>query len=330
MGKRASILIITVWVLSILSGFAISLSYVARAQVRLASHFQDRVRLYYLARAGIEKAIVELENKEGREYTAFDQKVLNDDELFKGIALGDGFITISYLIDGGVSGGKAALYGVMDESGRIDINSAPPDILANMLERVAGMDKDQSADIAQAIVDWRSGNGSQAVKKYYEELDIPYENKGAKFEVPEELLLVRGMGQDIFLKIRDIITVYDTEKVNINTAALDVFYALGLNRRLSERITEYRRGRDGIIGTDDDNIFMTVNDLRNIGFLFTEDSMQINSLISGNIIKTRSDTFRVSSYGHFSEDYGAPSRNIVCVLRLQAENPPKILYWYEN
>ena len=330
MKKQASILIITVWALSVLSFFAISLSYIARMQMRYASHLQDRVKLYYLARAGIEKAIVELENREDFAYTAFDQPILNDEELFKDIALGDGFITLSYDIDGGAERQQTTLYGLMDESARIDINSAGEDILASMLERIAGADEESSIDMAQAIIDWRNPTQSPEVKKYYEELEMPYENKGAKFEVIEELLLVRGMTKEAFSRIRDMVTVHGTEKVNINTAGFNVFYALGLNRRLSERIIEYRRGRDGVSGTDDDRIFETINDLRNIGFLFTEDSVQINSLISGNIIKTDSDTFRINSRGHFEEGRSTASRNINCVLKLREKQSPEILYWYEN
>jgi hypothetical protein len=330
MNKRASILIITVWALSILSVFAISLSYVSRTQMRYAAHMQDRVKLYYLARAGIEKAVVELENKEDSAYMAFDHPILNNKELFKDMPLGDGFITLSYAVDEGMSKNETIIYGIMDESSRIDINNAPVSILANMLENAAGIEKEQAADMAQAMADWRSLNQSPEVKKYYEELKPPYENKGGKFQAAEELLLVRGMTQEAFLKIKDIVTVYDTEQVNINTAGFDVFYALGLNRRLSDRILEYRRGRDGITGTDDDNVFETVNDLRKIGFLFTEDSIQINSLISGNIIKTRSDIFRIISSGRFEDTQKTNSRNITCVLKLQAEQMPGILYWYEN
>jgi type II secretory pathway component PulK len=328
--KQASILIITVWVLSVLSIFAIGLSYAARMQMRYAAHLQDRVKLYYLARAGIEKAIVELENKEDTAYMAFDQPILNDDELFKDIPLGDGFITLRYHITEDASKRQTTLYGVMDESAKIDINSVPADILSSMLERIAGLEQEASIALAQAIVDWRSLNQDPAVEEYYEELDVPYENKGAEFEIIEELLLVRGMTEPIFSEIRDIITVYNTEKVNINTAGFDTFYALGFSKRLSERIMEYRRGRDGVSGTDDDKIFLTVNNLRDIGFLFTEDSVQINTLISGNIIKVNSDTFRIHSFGHIKQEEDPPSRDITCVIRLREQQKPEILYWHEN
>ncbi|TRZ51343.1 MAG: hypothetical protein D4S01_04980 [Dehalococcoidia bacterium] len=330
MKKQASILIITVWALSILSIFTVSLSRVAMTQARYASHLQSRVKLYYLARAGVEKAIVELENKEESDYMAFDQPVLNSEELFKDIPLGDGFITLSYTVDEGALEQQATLYGVMDESSKIDINSMPATILASMLEHIAGVEKENSIDMAQAIVDWRSPNQDPEVKKYYEELEMPYENKGAKFEVAEELLLVRGMTEEVFSKIKDIITLYDTKSININTAGFNVFYALGLNKSLSKRVIEYRKGKDFISGTDDDKIFKTVNDLRNIGFLFTEDSMQINALISGNIIKTSSDTFRINSLGHFEEGQSRVLRNITCVIRLRDKQKPEILYWYEN
>jgi type II secretory pathway component PulK len=308
--------------------------------MRYAAHMQDRVKLYYLARAGIEKAVTiltsEPEDEELAEelssFTCFRHPALNNEEMFNSATAfsGDGFVTVSYDVNIGITRGKVPLYGVMDESSKIDINKISKTFLAGMLKNTAEIETDQANEIAQAVIDWRQGTESPEVKKYYEGLELPYENKGAKFEVPEELMLVRGMTPGIFSSIKDIITVYDTEKVNINTAGYDVLFALGLNRRLSERVTEYRLGTDGRIGTEDDKVFKTVNDLRNIGFLFTEDSLQINSLISNDIIKTHSDTFRIRSFGHTGPERESGSMDIECVVRIDEEKTPSILYWYEN
>lgn len=336
---RASVLIITVWVLALLSFFAAGLSSAARAQMRYARHMQDRVQMYYLARAGVEKALAVLTDEPEDEklaeellsFTCFKQPAFNNLEMFNAapIPSGEGFVTLGYDVNIGVSKGKAPLYGVMDESSKIDINAVSKGVLAGMLKNTAEIEKDQADEIAQAIIDWRQGTESAEVKEYYQGLEFPYENKGAKFEVHEELLLVRGMTPEIFSCIKDIITVYNTEKVNINTAGYDVFFALGLNRRLSERVTEYRLGTDGVIGTEDDKVFKTPNDLRNIGFLFTEDSLQVNSLISNDLVKTHSDTYRIRSFGHTSADKEASSMLIECVVKINEERVPYILYWHE-
>ncbi len=330
MKRQSSILVVTIWVLFILSVFLLSLSHIARSQLGYAGHLQDRVKLYYLARSGIEKAAGELINREELGYTAFNQSFLNDKDLFKNISLGEGFITLRYEVDKGSSQEKKTFYGAEDESSRIDINNVSVEVLSVLLERIAGLDSAEAVDLAENIVSWRSAGESPELKEYYEQLDPPYENKGSDFEVVEELLLVKGMSKEIFSKIKNIITVYGTERVNINTAGLDVLYALGLNRRLGERIVEHRRGLDGVLGTESDNLFESPSDLRNIGFLFTQDSIQINNLISKGLIKTDSDTFRIKSFGFLDEDNQENSRSITSVLRFRPEQKPEVLYWYEN
>ena len=83
-------------------------------------------------------------------------------------------------------------------------------------------------------------------------------------------------------------------------------------------------------GTDDDYIFKTPGDLMNVGSLFTEESTQINSLISRDIFTVRSDIFRVSSQGILKNETATRSREIVCVLKRQENKAAKILYWHEN
>ena len=83
-------------------------------------------------------------------------------------------------------------------------------------------------------------------------------------------------------------------------------------------------------GTEDDYIFNTPQDLMNIGSLFTEESTQIDSLISRNLFGVSSDTFRIDSLGILKNESGARSREIVCVLKRQENKAPKILYWHEN
>lgn len=327
--RSASLLVITLWVLLILSSLLLSVSYAARSQIRYARHLNQRSKLYYLARAGIEKATAVLVNQERPQHTAFSQAALNSPELFKDISLGEGFVTLSYEFQERPGSDKIIFYGIEDESSRIDINKAPPKILKKMLERIAGLEKEEALELAKAIVAWRSQPTAE-LEQYYRQLEPPYENKGSDFEILEELLLVRGMSLGVFGKIREMITVYGTEKVNINTAGVSVFYALGLNKDLSRRIIEYRSGPDGKVGTDKDNLFKKPTDLRKVGFLFTEDSIQINNLIADNLIKVGSDTFRINSSSRLNSGQSSKLKNIVCVLRLVPEQAPKILYWYEN
>ena len=332
--RGGSILIVTLWVLSILTFFAFSLGFSVRTQLRYADHIQDRLRMHYLAQAGIERAVEELMNDETEAYDTMNEPWSNNEDLFKEMSFDNGFITLSHVLKESREADEITLYGVMDESSRIDINTASVDTLTTLLERIGEIPEQQATEIAAAIQDWRdrdiivSPNGAE--DEYYLSLDLPYECKDEEFRILEELLLVKGMTAEIFSKIKDILTVYGTGRVNINTAGFNTLYALGLNESLCERITEFRQGNDGIIGTEDDNIFNSVEDLRDTGPMFTEESIQINNLIAGNMLIVKSDIFRINSAGQLKDSKSMRSRNIVCVLRRQKDKQPKVLFWYED
>ncbi len=333
--KRASVLISTLWVLSFLSVFAVNLAYTTRNQLHYARHLQNRVKAYYLAKAGIEKAISEVISDADGKMDGFNDSWANNEELFKDKPFGEGFVTISYQLQ--VESGEdesMTIYGVMDESSKININSAPVEVLSTLMERVGEATVDESTNIAGAIQDWRDADIvvtlGGAENKYYQGLDIPYECKDGRFQVLEELLLVKGMRPKIFLKIKEIVTVYGAGKVNINTAGYATLYALGLSESLCKQIIEFRQGSDGELGTDDDNNFTSVQGIRNVGPLFTEESIQINRLISNNMLSVKSNVFRVNSMGQLKVNKGLYSRSIVCVLKREKLKDPEILYWYEN
>lgn len=84
-------------------------------------------------------------------------------------------------------------YGLMDEAGKVDLNSAPREMLLNL----PGM----TEDVADAIIQWRGGAaGSSMVSAgddYYMSLPQPYHLKGTNYESVEELLLVKDVTTDL-------------------------------------------------------------------------------------------------------------------------------------
>jgi len=332
---RASILIITLWILGFLTVLVVNLGFMVRGQLQFASHLQERLKMYYLARAGIARLAVELNNDESKSYDSLNEPWANKAEFFKDLPFAGGFITLSYKVSNQTVQAESTLYGAMDESSKIDINTVPSDILAILLERIGKVDKEDAIDLANSILDWRDQDvvisPGGAEDDYYLGLSAPYKCKNSKFQIPEELLLVKGMTPEIFSQIKGIITVYGTEKVNINTAGFDCLYALGLGSDLCDHIIKFRQGGDGLTGTEDDYIFKSPQDLLNIGPLFTEEAAEINTLISRNMLGVKSDIFRVSSLGQFKDARGGiHSRQIDCVLKRQQDKAPLILYWHEN
>jgi nucleotide-binding universal stress UspA family protein/DNA uptake protein ComE-like DNA-binding protein len=87
------------------------------------------------------------------------------------------------------------LFGLVDESSKLNVNLAP----IEMLQLLPGLD--QYPDIADSIVDWRDTDDDptdQGVEdSYYGTLDPPYHCKNAPYESLEEMLLVKGVTREL-------------------------------------------------------------------------------------------------------------------------------------
>lgn len=139
-----------------------------------------------------------------------------------------------------------------DEDGRVNVNRVADlnqkqvvfDTVYKLLERNAGvsqvgeLDKDM-AQLALNIIDWsdsdkmrtdvdpttrrlQESSGSEA-STYARH---GYKSKDAPFDTTEEIRLVEGMNDQLWCKLRDQLTVHATEKLNVNTAPLEVIKAL--------------------------------------------------------------------------------------------------------
>jgi type II secretory pathway component PulK len=129
-------------------------------------------------------------------------------------------------------------YGLTDEGGKLDINTAP----LTMLQLLPNM----PGDVASSIYNWRgqaaSGDGLGASDADYEAMSPPYQCKHALFETTEELLLVRGITTDLLFgldKNRD--GVVDTTEMAAGgaTAAVSVDSDSSSNRGIFPFVTCY-------------------------------------------------------------------------------------------
>ena len=332
--KNGSILILTIWVLSFLTIFAIGMGSIVSSQLNLASYFKDRLTMYYLAKAGVERATVELITDRNKSCDTLNEDLTNNESFFKEIPLDTGYFSVSYHLKD-KTGLDEVFYGAEDEASKININYAPAEALKSLLKIIGEVDDGTASDIANAVIDWRDEDivvsPFGAEDDYYKSLELPYSCKNKKFQVLEELLLVRGMTPEIFLKIKDLVTVYGEGKTNINTAGFSIFLALGLSNDFAERMIKFRQGTDEKDGTIDDNVFKSVEDMRNIGPMFTEESIALNRLISYDMCAVKSDIFRITSSGVLKKDKGRElRRTITCVIMRKGEDKPKILYWREE
>jgi len=116
---------------------------------------------------------------------------------------------------------------IIDESALINLNLASVDVLA----RLPGMDEDLAKEIVNSNL--------------------------RPFSTINEVLLVEDITNEIFLSIKDSITVYGKGKVNINTASKAVLIALGLDEEEADIILRFRRENEIKLPDTDPNADLT-------------------------------------------------------------------------
>lgn len=351
------ILLITIWILVILTLFAIGIGYRVGLELRLSRYYVDSLKASYMAKAGIQKALFELENDDNKFDTLYACGIKLDEgetpqEIFQDIPIGDGYFSVGYQSISSTSGNMQEFVGIQDEQSKININallwSGPQNtidinILKNLFAQL-DIDPDDASIIAASIIDWHDDNSNiseepnGAEDEYYMGIEKPYHCKNLPFESLDELLLVRGMTQEIFDKIKGYITIYPIEatalQVNVNTASKTVLLALSRAKAdetgqmaadsLVDAIIEYRAGDNGEEATEDDNPIESGG----LPFALGTEEASLYANISQFLV-TKSNYFRVNSQG-VSND-GKIIANIETVLdRNQLPPITPIIYWREN
>lgn len=331
--KRGSVLIAVLWSLFFLAALALVINISVTPQLGLAARLRDRAIVRYLAKAGVQRAIIEVRADETEEYDALNEPWNGHEEAFKEIVLADdGYFTLEYSLPADESGISEKRYGLIDEERKINVNRVSGDVLKRFFEIAADMSSREAAGIADAIVDWRdeddepSENGVE--NSYYESLENGYPCKNAPFEVLEELRLVKGVTQEVFDAVKDKVTVYGSGAVNINTTDALVLESLGLSRALAQEIIVFRNGSDGRAGTEDDNVFedgeSIIAALSSAGMLSAEGSKEIETVIGDGFIGVRSDNFRGYSFGRMQGE------GMSMKIEFVVNRDEQIRYWREE
>jgi len=228
-GGEGSVLILTLWVLIFLAALALAVGGHVSSSIQAARKIKSRVGCYYLARGGAERAIFESKSNTNA-WDSMDQSWSRGEDQFKDVAMGNGSYSVYYTYASSFAG-ITTNYGMYDEERKININKAPEVLLKSVMKNIGELDSMSAADLAAAIVDWRDTDDTMltggAENSYYAALSAPYPCHNGDFQSLHELLLVKGMTMDLFLKLKPYLTIYGTGKVNINTADGVVLLCVG-------------------------------------------------------------------------------------------------------
>jgi general secretion pathway protein K len=235
-------LLMVLWVLTILMVIVFSFSFMTRTETQSTVSFKEGIERKFLAEAGIERGILELFYRmmnKNQVLVLEGSEVWNIDGTPYSAQLGNGNYTVK----------------VIDESGKLDINTVSDILLKNLLINF-GIEEQDADIIVDSILDWRDPDDlhrlNGAEDDYYLSLPNPYEAKDGTFDTLEELLLVRGITPEILYGNRErkgiinFLTVHaNSNRVNINAAPKEVLMTIpGMSSEFADSIIDIRSTKE--------------------------------------------------------------------------------------
>ena len=219
--RRAVILVLTLWIVLVLSLMAQSLVFEMRVEMKLTNAYRAQLTAEQLARIGVARAVADLRNDMLFDSVSkkMDNRAANDTLSDYWAAGGQEPLEIEVESKG--SRKPEGVYQVMvvDEESKIDLNGMSASwltVMTNLLQ-ILDVDEDDAKDLAQAIWDWKDGDdlvlGGQEESEttYYSNLAETQTKrshseksasrvfpKNAPFDSVDELLQVPGMTPEIF------------------------------------------------------------------------------------------------------------------------------------
>lgn len=183
-------LVLVIWVIVVLVAIVGEFSYSMRTEIKITRNFKEEEEAYQLALAGIQQAKAEILNAKDLSKMHVDANgvlIINPDEEApaRENSLGNG----NYQ------------YTITDENGKLNLNTATMEQLRGIFMN-SGDGPAELDTIVDSIFDWRDTDDlhmlNGAEDDYYQSLDRGYSSKDGPFELPEELLLVKGITPGIF------------------------------------------------------------------------------------------------------------------------------------
>lgn len=200
------------WILVLLSTLAFGFSFSMRREVNIVKNFKESTQAYFLARAGIDRAVAQLikDTYHGRKAEVLSseeavKKEANDKKAKEEEVEEETEDEDQWKPDEGYSEEELGLgkfrVKIWDERKKANINSATAETLATALNPL-DIEDTQKEIIIDSILDWRDEDDllrlNGAEDNYYQNLPKPHKAKNGAFDTIQELLLVKGVTKEIF------------------------------------------------------------------------------------------------------------------------------------
>lgn len=239
---RGSVLIVTLWTLTLLTILVTALASQTRLSARVAWFHQQDLQGWSDLLAAVNQAEMEvILERQPRPLSATEEREqLGRNPLFR---FNGTPLALYYPQADGI---QVRIY---DHAGKINLRDISLPRLRSILEKRLGEDADEQIDaMLAAWNDWRDLNDAPspngAERDYYLEQDPPYEPRNGMLESVEEILHIRGFAE-VFADINldAAFTLYgDNELINLNLATVDAMRLLpGLDDELIAEVLAWRQ-----------------------------------------------------------------------------------------
>ena len=361
-------LMIVLWVLTLLSVMVLEFCYTMRIEATVTRNFKEGANSYYLAQAGINRAVIEIVKSKssvkkfkGSEETMVKGKKGDEteeaEEESKEWKPREEPYTFPF------ADGECEVK-IGDEGSKINLNWVAKEakknrkLLTDILEKSCGLEGEKRDTIADSIIDWVDKDHSHllngAEDDYYESLEDSYECRDGKFVVTEELLLVRGVTEEIYYGRKPSSEEGDAfeEKIHTYSAGGEEWGDLegegGVTQGLSEIFTVFSSKTSLKININDApyGLLMSVPGMtgevaqRIIELRREEEFENINdvrlktlpnySQIAPNITVDPTNFYRIEACGRVAGSSVKRTITVVIELTMKKRNKYAIVYWQEG
>lgn len=202
---RGVALVVILWILVLITIVVGTYTILAHTENLQSRFLFDTTQARYAAESGIHRAVLELRSPD-----------------METRWVGDGR---TYAME---FGGAVVEIQVINEAGKIDLNSADEELLTNLFVS-RGVDEMTALHLTDAILDWREPGDLPrlygAKEAEYFQAGYPYGPPGAPFETVDELQQVIGMTWELFQEVEPALTI-NGGRVNPAFAPLEALLAL--------------------------------------------------------------------------------------------------------
>ena len=320
--RSGFVVVVVLCMIMLLSVLLLGFNYKSRANLNVVDGVRKSEQALNCARAGLNIAIAIIRDTNDIHTNRTLLELISGEKTF---AVGDGECSVTITEENS----RLNVNLLKDKDGKLDRSRTEQLLrLIDLLNREQTGHSHIGYSLVSSIIDWTDSDDEVtnlpfiqliqhenlgAESSYYNKLQVPYSCKNAPLDTTEELLLVKGITQEVFNRICDYVTVYGDGKININSASRQVIECLSekMDAILAEMIVDRREFKP----------FDSIEELRDVPGM--TDGIY-NTIKKTATVESAEQYYHVISQGNFNR----LSRTTVAILErnMETKNVEVVLY----